>query len=257
MEPESILREIASQVAECKRCQLSYSRKKSVPGEGPASAEIMLIGEGPGFYENEQGRPFVGAAGKYLDELLEKAGVSRKDVFITNVVKCRPPGNRDPQPEELLVCGEYLDRQIEAINPLVMVTLGRYSMARFLPNVRISEAHGQPVWVKGRLIVPMFHPAAALHQPSLKTSVERDFARLPDWIQQARQNGHSQPGLGQPGRSEAAQPPRLEKIPQQASLLDAVQPGLEDLANSIDPAQAEDENNENSAAGQATQLSLF
>lgn len=188
MQSEQLLQEVASQVTECKNCQLSFSRKKAVPGEGPPDAEIMLIGEGPGFYENEQGRPFVGAAGKFLDELLERAKVSRKEVFITNVVKCRPPGNRDPLPEELLACSAYLERQIAAINPLIIVTLGRYSMGRFLPNVRISEVHGKPAWVRGRLIVPMFHPAAALHQPSLKTSVERDFARLPEWIQQARQS---------------------------------------------------------------------
>lgn len=189
MEAEDVLKEVASQVAVCKACQLSFSRKKAVPGEGPVRAQIMLIGEGPGFYENEQGRPFVGAAGKFLDELLEKAGVGRKDVFITNVVKCRPPGNRDPMPEELAACGGFLDRQIEAINPLIIVTLGRYSMSKFLPNVRISEVHGKPAWVKGRLIIPMFHPAAALHQPSLKTSVERDFARLPEWIKMASESG--------------------------------------------------------------------
>jgi uracil-DNA glycosylase len=120
----NVLQEVASQVAECKLCQLSFSRKKAVPGEGPVTAEIMLIGEGPGFYENEQGRPFVGAAGQYLNELLAKAGVSRAEVFITNVVKCRPPGNRDPQPEELQACAAFLERQIEAINPAVIVTLG-------------------------------------------------------------------------------------------------------------------------------------
>lgn len=188
MEAAIVLQDIAEKVAGCKLCQLNFSRKKAVPGEGPANAEIMLIGEGPGFYENEQGRPFVGAAGNYLNELLEKAGVKRKDVFITNVVKCRPPGNRDPLPEELLACSIYLDAQIEAINPLVIVTLGRYSMGKFLPNVKISEVHGQPAWVRGRLIVPMYHPAAALHQPSLKTTLERDFSRLLEWIQQARAN---------------------------------------------------------------------
>lgn len=186
MDAKKVLNEITSQAAVCTRCQLHYSRKKAVPGEGPANAEVMLIGEGPGFYENEQGRPFVGAAGKYLDELLGKGGVKREEVFITNVVKCRPPGNRDPQPEELAACSDYLDRQIEAINPRVVVTLGRYSMAKFLPNVRISDVHGQPFWNRGRLVVPMYHPAAALHQPSLKTSVERDFSRLSEHIHQAR-----------------------------------------------------------------------
>lgn len=193
MEPNQILQEIADQVSGCTLCQLSLSRKKAVPGEGPSNAEIILVGEGPGFYENEQGRPFVGPAGNFLNELLQKAGVSRGDVFITNVVKCRPPGNRDPLPDELSACNAFLDRQIEVINPLVIVTLGRYSMAKFLPNVRISEVHGQPAWVRGRLVVPMFHPAAALHQPSLKSSVERDFSRLPEWIQQAHNSGRQVP----------------------------------------------------------------
>ncbi len=271
MEPEKVLQEIASQVAVCKNCQLSYARKKAVPGEGPAGAQIMLIGEGPGFYENEQGRPFVGAAGKYLDELLEKAGVSRKEVFITNVVKCRPPGNRDPLPEELQACGGYLDRQIEAINPLVIVTLGRYSMGKFLPNVRISEVHGQPAWVKGRLIIPMFHPAAALHQPSLKTSVERDFSRLPEWIQQARQNGHSQPARAEAAQGSMAQAgspvrvaretqPRLEKEPQQASLLEPVQPDTDETVppvDSMEPGEPGKENTDNSEKKPPTQLSFF
>lgn len=188
MDANQILHEIASQAAVCTRCALHFSRKKAVPGEGPATAEIMLIGEGPGFYENEQGRPFVGAAGKYLDELLEKGGLKRSDVFVTNVVKCRPPSNRDPQPDELAACAGFLDRQIEAIDPRIIITLGRYSMAKFIPNVKISEVHGQPFWHRGRMVVPMFHPAAALHQPSLKTGVERDFARLGELIQQARQS---------------------------------------------------------------------
>lgn len=191
MSAQDILNEVAQQAAVCKLCQLSYSRKRAVPGEGPADAAIMLIGEGPGFYENEQGRPFVGAGGQYLNELLEKAGVRREDVFITNVVKCRPPGNRDPLPDELAACNGYLERQIETINPQIIVTLGRFSMARFLPNMRISEAHGRPAWVRGRLVVPMYHPAAALHQPSLKASVERDFTCLPDWIEKARTSDRS------------------------------------------------------------------
>jgi DNA polymerase len=187
-QPDEVLKKVAVEVSVCQRCQLSYSRKKAVPGEGPANAEVMFIGEGPGFYENEQGRPFVGAAGKFLDELLQRAGLRRETVFITNVVKCRPPGNRDPLPEELAACNEYLERQIQAINPLVIVTLGRYSMARFLPNVRISDVHGKARWLDGRLIVPMFHPAAALHQPSLKGAVVEDFSKLAAYIQQARQN---------------------------------------------------------------------
>jgi uracil-DNA glycosylase len=181
-----ILQQVASEAASCTKCDLHFSRKRSVPGEGPADAAIMFIGEGPGFYENEQGRPFVGAAGKFLEELLSKCGLKRSDVFITNVVKCRPPSNRDPQPAEVEICTRsYLERQIQAINPRVIVTLGRFSMGLFLPDARISSVHGQPVWVRGRLVVPMFHPAAALHQQSLKPVVEQDFSRLPEFIQKA------------------------------------------------------------------------
>lgn len=179
---EATLAQIAKEVSVCQRCMLHHSRKLAVPGEGPVDSEIMFIGEGPGFHENEQGRPFVGAAGKYLEELLAKINLQRQDVFIGNVVKCRPPNNRDPLPEELAACSDYLERQIQVISPKVIVTLGRYSMARFLPNAKISDVHGQSYHIKGRLIVPMFHPAAALHQPSLKISIERDFIRLPELI---------------------------------------------------------------------------
>jgi uracil-DNA glycosylase len=261
VEPTKILQDVAGQVTACKLCQLSFSRKKAVPGEGPASAEIMLIGEGPGFYENEQGRPFVGAAGNFLNELLEKAGVSRSDVFITNVVKCRPPGNRDPQPEELSACNAYLETQIEAINPLVIVTLGRYSMAKFLPNVRISEVHGQPAWVRGHLIVPMFHPAAALHQPSLKTSVERDFARLPEWIQQARTNGPQRSANGAAEASTALNAGMSQKA---ASRADKPPAPIESNGMLFDPdALAQEKPNEQEEPAQPprkdrpTQLSLF
>lgn len=181
----STLAEVAAQVSACTRCELHYSRRHAVPGEGPADAELMFIGEGPGFHENEQGRPFVGAAGQFLEELLASIGLRREQVYITNVVKCRPPGNRDPLAEELQACSEYLDRQIQAINPKVIVPLGRYSMARFLPNAKISEVHGQALRVHGRLIVPMYHPAAALHQPSLRSTVMADFAKLPDWMAKA------------------------------------------------------------------------
>lgn len=191
MNPEQTLNEIAVQVRNCAKCVLHHSRKNGVPGEGLATAELMFIGEGPGFYENEQGRPFVGQAGKFLDELLKEAGYHREQVFIANVVKCRPPENRDPMPEELAACAEYLDRQIEVINPRVIVTLGRISMGKFLYGVRISEIHGKPVWVNERLIVPMYHPAAALHQPSLKGTVIEDFRKLPAVIDQARRSNRT------------------------------------------------------------------
>lgn len=184
MNSAEILAQIAKETAQCRNCELHFSRKKAVPGEGPDNAEIMFIGEGPGFHENEQGRPFVGAAGNFLEELIESIGMTREEVYITNVVKCRPPSNRDPQPKELEACNNYLERQIAAINPKVIVTLGRFSMAKFFPNARISHVHGRPVNIQGRLIVPMYHPAAALHQGSLRPIVEADFSKLPELISQ-------------------------------------------------------------------------
>lgn len=181
------LKQIAEQVATCMQCALHHSRKLAVPGEGPANAEIMFIGEGPGFHENEQGRPFVGAAGKFLEELLASINMQRSQVFIGNVVKCRPPSNRDPLPEELAACAGYLERQIQAINPKVIVTLGRFSLAHFLPNAKINDIHGQAIRVKGRLIVPMYHPAAALHKHSYRATIEADFICLPGFIARAVQ----------------------------------------------------------------------
>jgi uracil-DNA glycosylase family 4 len=186
MGDETILGEIAEQVRACQLCRLSQSRTQAVPGEGPDRAEIMFIGEGPGFHEDRQGRPFVGAAGKFLEDLLASIGLDRQQVYITNLVKCRPPGNRDPREDELEACtSAYLDRQIDAINPKVIVTLGRFSMARYFPNARISSVHGRAQPVNGRLVVPMYHPAAALHQPALRSAIEADFQRLPDWIGKA------------------------------------------------------------------------
>lgn len=173
------LETIAEAVAICTLCELCKSRTHAVPGEGKPDARIMFIGEGPGWHEDQQGRPFVGAAGKFLNELLDKAGVTRADVFITNVVKCRPPSNRDPLPDEIAACSRYLERQIELIDPDVIVTLGRFSMAKYFPGERISKIHGQAKEVGGRLVVPMYHPAAALHQSALRGAIEDDFAKLP------------------------------------------------------------------------------
>lgn len=180
MSTVSELASIASEVSVCTDCKLHLSRKLAVPGEGPENAELMFIGEGPGFHENEQGRPFVGAAGNFLEELLAGIGMTRGEVFITNIIKCRPPGNRDPQAAEIEACSDYLERQIRALDPKVIVTLGRFSMARFFRNARISNIHGKAQRVGGRLVVPMYHPAAALHQPSLRQTIVVDFARLPD-----------------------------------------------------------------------------
>ncbi len=177
------LSDVRHRVERCKDCVLYHSRVKAVPGEGPENASIMFIGEGPGFHENQQGKPFVGQAGKFLDELLANAGVKREEVFITNVVKCRPPGNRDPQPEELEACRKYLDRQIELINPQIIVTLGRFSMAKFFGAVKISQIHGKSKKIDNRLIVAMYHPAAALHQPALKSTLLEDFSKLKIYLQ--------------------------------------------------------------------------
>jgi len=187
------LEQVAREVAKCEKCGLHFSRKLTVPGDGPMDAEVMFIGEGPGFYENEQGKPFVGPAGHFLDELLAQAGLKRERVFIGNVVKCRPPGNRDPQPDELAACKPYLEAQIAAINPRVIVTLGRFSMGYFIANGKISAIHGRPVWVADRLIVPMYHPAAALHQPALRDSIVADFAGLPRFLDLAKSRGNETP----------------------------------------------------------------
>lgn len=198
---------VAAEVKVCTKCKLYKGAKNGVPGEGPADAEIMLIGEGPGFYEDQQGRPFVGASGKFLEELLGHIGLKRTDVFIANVVKHRPPGNRDPEPDEISACAEYLDRQIAAIQPEVIVTLGRFSMARFFPGARISAIHGQAKKINGRLVVAMFHPAAALHQQSLRQTLIDDFKKLPGYIAQAKQ------------AAAAARPPEApEPPPQQLKL---------------------------------------
>ena len=179
------LGQVALEVKGCTLCKLHRGTTKAVPGEGPADAKIMFIGEAPGFNEDRQGRPFVGAAGQFLEELLALAGLRRSDVFIANVVKHRPPNNRDPEADEIAACAGYLDRQISAINPRVIVTLGRFSMAKWFPGEKISRIHGQPRWVNGRMIVPMMHPAAALHQAQNRPLIESDFQRLPEFLAQA------------------------------------------------------------------------
>lgn len=170
-----VLRE---ELRQCRQCSLAKQRTKVVPGEGPSKVQVMFIGEGPGRNEDQQGKPFVGQAGKVLDELLAAAGLKREEVFITNVVKCRPPNNRDPLPEELMACRHYLDEQIQLLDPEVIVTLGRFSMARFILDARIGRIHGQVHDIEGRKVVTMYHPAAALHNPALKDTILSDFSKL-------------------------------------------------------------------------------
>jgi DNA polymerase len=180
------LDEIAEQVRVCTRCELYKSATKAVPGEGPANAEIMMIGEGPGFHEDQQGRPFVGASGRFLDELLAHINLSRSDIFITNVVKHRPPGNRDPQPDEMEACRPWLDQQIELIKPKVIVTISRFAMARWFPNEKITVIHGKAKRFGDLMVVPMFHPAAALRNINLRPVLIEDFKKLPKYIEEAK-----------------------------------------------------------------------
>jgi uracil-DNA glycosylase family 4 len=187
------IEQLEAAIRACTLCGLHKGRTQAVPGEGPVNADIMFIGEGPGFHEDRQGRPFVGAAGQFLEELLASINLTREQVYIANVVKCRPPGNRDPLPDELSACAPYLDRQIELIRPKVIVTLGRFSMARFFPGASISKIHGQPKRVGNVLVVPMFHPAAALHQPKWRPVVEADFKKLPGFIAEAAGFGEQKP----------------------------------------------------------------
>jgi uracil-DNA glycosylase family 4 len=166
-------------MASCEACELSRGRTQVVPGEGAENADILFIGEAPGFNEDQQGRPFVGAAGAFLDSLLASIGLSRNEVYIANVIKCRPPNNRDPLPRELEACGPWLKRQIETIRPGVIVTLGRFSLARYMPNESISKVHGKPRRIGDIVCFPMYHPAAALHQASLRKVIEEDMKALP------------------------------------------------------------------------------
>jgi uracil-DNA glycosylase family 4 len=189
----SELSELCQQIKVCSKCVLHQGRTNAVPGEGREDAAIMFIGEAPGFHEDRQGLPFVGAAGKFLNELLESINLERGDVYITNVVKCRPPGNRDPQQGELAACEPYLERQIELIKPRLIVTLGRFSMARYFKGVTISRIHGQPKRFGDFIVYPMFHPAAALHQPKYRSMIQEDMQKIPKLLEEASQIEEAEP----------------------------------------------------------------
>jgi len=180
----SEVEELIKQITTCTKCRLCKKRTNAVPGDGSYESEIMFIGEGPGKDEDAQGKPFVGAAGKLLTQLIESIGLKRSDVFIANVVKCRPPENRDPEPDEIAACFPYLKKQVEIIKPKLIVTLGRHSMGRFLPGLKISEVHGQPkrangIWQDRQVYLPLYHPAAALYDPSKREVLFRDFKKIP------------------------------------------------------------------------------
>ncbi|MDO8491673.1 MAG: uracil-DNA glycosylase [Dehalococcoidia bacterium] len=178
----SELTELYQKIAQCQDCGLGKQRTKAVPGEGPENARLVFIGEAPGFHEDQQGRPFVGPAGQFLESLLISAGLKRSHVYICNVVKCRPPGNRDPLPTEIDACRKWLDRQLQLISPQMIVTLGRYSMARYFPGESIGKIHGTARKREGVVLVAMYHPAAALHQQSLRKTIEADMKKLPDFM---------------------------------------------------------------------------
>jgi DNA polymerase len=186
------LEAIAAEVRVCTRCRLHETRSRAVPGEGDPETEVVFVGEGPGFNEDREGRPFIGRAGDLLVKLLASIGWRREDVFITNVVKCRPPDNRDPQPDEIAACAPYLRRQLEVLDPAVVVTLGRFSMATFMPGARISQAHGtvgpvDPATGAGSaLVFAMYHPAAALRTPAIERESYADIAMVPSALIDAR-----------------------------------------------------------------------
>lgn len=183
-EKAKALQKVADEVETCTRCPLYQTSTRGVPGEGNPDADILLVGEGPGQKEDELGRPFVGAAGKFLEELLQHIGLTRNDVYIANVVKHRPPGNRDPLPDEVEACWPYLKRQMEIIQPVVIVLLGRHALARFLPGKVISQVRGKAYRVGPTVYFPMYHPAAALYQGSLRQTLLQDMEKLPPLLKQ-------------------------------------------------------------------------
>lgn len=178
----SALTELYKEIATCRQCELAKQRTRVVPGEGAEDAAILFIGEAPGWHEDQQGRPFVGPAGQFLEELLASIGLKRQDVYICNVLKCRPPGNRDPLPTEIKTCQQWLDRQLQLIHPKMIVTLGRYSMARFFPGETITKVHGKARREGGVIYYAMYHPAAALHQQNLRETIKADMLKIPSLL---------------------------------------------------------------------------
>jgi uracil-DNA glycosylase family 4 len=184
----SVLAELYQKIAACRDCEdLAKARTQTVPGEGPENAQLVFIGEAPGFHEDQQGRPFVGQAGQFLEQLLNSIGMKRSDVYICNVIKCRPPGNRDPLPTEIKNCQKWLDQQLELLSPKMVVTLGRYSLAKFFPGETISKIHGKARRQGNVLYFAMYHPAAALHQQSLRQTIEADMLKIPPLLAQVEE----------------------------------------------------------------------
>ena len=180
MDKQKALDEISAQVKKCELCGLCKTATNGVPGEGDPDSEVIFIGEAPGSNEDQQGRPFVGKAGKLLEFMLKQIGYDRSEVWIGNIIKHRPPDNRDPLPEEIMACKPYLTKQIEIIQPKVIVTLGRFSMSYFLPNETISNAHGKPYNLQRYFLYPVYHPAAGLRNGNIKKELIKDFLKIPE-----------------------------------------------------------------------------
>lgn len=218
---------IAAEIRVCTNCRLHETRTKAVPGEGDPETEVVFVGEGPGFNEDRDGRPFIGRAGDLLVKLLGSIGWRREDVFITNIVKCRPPDNRDPLPDEVAACGPYLRRQLDVLDPAVIVTLGRHSMARFMPGARISQAHGtvRPVdpetGARNALVFAMYHPAAGLRTPAIERESYADVAGVPAALIEARRRRET----AAPIARDASSAPSIEPLPE-SSPVDAPVPQL-------------------------------
>ncbi|HEX7950971.1 MAG TPA: uracil-DNA glycosylase [Candidatus Limnocylindrales bacterium] len=236
VERRQALEAIAAEVRSCTDCRLHEGRTRAVPGEGDPETEVVFVGEGPGFNEDRLGRPFVGRAGDLLVKLLASIGWRREEVFITNVVKCRPPDNRDPLPDEIAACAKYLHRQLEVLDPAVVVTLGRHSMARFMPGARISQSHGtvRPVdpatGARSALVFAMYHPAAALRTPSIERESYSDMAGVPAALIDARLRRER-------AAAEAASAATIESVT--AVELDAVLVGQPAMAGDFAPAAVE------------------
>jgi uracil-DNA glycosylase len=190
----SALTELYQNIRHCQKCDISKTRNQAVPGEGPENAEIVFIGEAPGYNEDQQGRPFVGQAGQFLNELLTSINLKREDVYITNIIKTRPPNNRDPLPVEISNCQAWLDHQLEIIQPKMIVTLGRYSMGRFFPGKTISQIHGTTTKKDGVIYFAMYHPAAALHQQALRETIKADMQKIPPLLREMHRPPASQKG---------------------------------------------------------------
>ena len=283
-ERQAALEAIGAEVAKCTLCRLHQGRTRAVPGEGTAATEVVFVGEGPGLNEDKQGRPFVGQAGSLLDELLASVLWSRDEVFITNVVKCRPPGNRDPEPDEMAACAPYLERQLAVLDPALVVTLGRFSMARFSPGARIGQVHGTfraadaASGAPRALTFSMYHPAAALHQGSLKETLFVDMAGVPAALTEARalraaavaakaaSGGASMPDHTQAERAPAGptMPPSTDASPGAGSSDSVIAPAGRpvEVSGPVDPAPADPPESAAPAPGSAgfdptAQLGLF